>query len=115
MAIHLINIILALWYVWFGVFLIAICLPLRDSAVKMNRWYGIRFKKSFESEDNWYKINRYGALKLIFWAKVIIGAGVLILLTPLDGNRILIIFGSILPLLLLVPPIFETLRYANKL
>ena len=26
----------------------------------MNHLYGIRIKKSFESEDSWYKINEYG-------------------------------------------------------
>ena len=44
-----------------GFLVITVCIPLLNKKIGMNRWYGFRFRKSFESNEHWYEINRYGA------------------------------------------------------
>jgi len=47
---------------------IAVSMPLVKGKIKMNKWYGVRIRKSFVSGDNWLKINRYGGRALIYWS-----------------------------------------------
>jgi len=42
----------------------------------MNHIYGIRFKASFKSEENWYEINKYGAKCLMFASVPILTYGI---------------------------------------
>jgi len=37
-----------------------LAIPLIKEKVKMNHLYGVRFAKSFESEENWYRKNKKG-------------------------------------------------------
>ena len=62
-----------------GVIYIGLSLPLAFKKVGPNKYYGFRFKKSYMSEDLWFKINLYGAKCLIGWAVVVIGFGVWVL------------------------------------
>jgi hypothetical protein len=41
--------------------------------------------KAFESEENWYKINRYGAQRFIIWSVAIIISGIAIFLLQPQG------------------------------
>ncbi len=43
-----------------AVLIILLSIPLVRRKVGMNKLYGIKIKKAFESEENWYKINAYG-------------------------------------------------------
>jgi len=52
----------------FPTLIIFMSIPLYNGKVKMNKVFGVRFKKSFESEELWYKINRYGARQMIIWS-----------------------------------------------
>ena len=54
------NLIFGLTNILVGGLLLALSIPLIKGKVKMNYLYGVRFKKSFESEENWYALNRYG-------------------------------------------------------
>jgi hypothetical protein len=58
-----------------GVLIVAVCIPLLMRRIKMNRWYGFRIKKSFESEENWYEVNEMGARIFIVWSFLLILAG----------------------------------------
>ncbi len=40
--------------------IIGISIPLVLCKIPMNHIYGVRFSKSYESEDNWYEINITG-------------------------------------------------------
>ncbi len=62
------NVIIALTNISSGVIFIAFCIPLLKRKIKMNNWYNFRISKSFESENNWYDINAYGARKFIIWS-----------------------------------------------
>jgi len=62
-----------------GVIIILIAIPLYIGKVKMNGVYGFRIRKAFESEQNWYRINRYGAGALMLWAVVLMVVGIICL------------------------------------
>lgn len=104
------NTLLAITNIVVGVLIIALCMPLRKGKVRMNCWYGIRFRKSFESDEHWYKINSYGANRLIVWSIVIIGIGILTFFIPLGAGGIL----RLAPLILIIP-VIESWIFAKKL
>ena len=80
----------------------------------MNDWYGFRISKAFQSDQNWFDINEYGARKLIIWSIPIIFIGALCFFIPLS-NTISIILGAgpvvVFPLIAII----QTLQYAKKL
>lgn len=69
----------AITLVCLGIIVILVCVPLFRCKVKMNSFYGIRIRKAFESEENWYMINRYGAKVLMWWAVFIMIIGIVCL------------------------------------
>jgi hypothetical protein len=98
-----------------GALIIIFCIPLLMNKISMNQWYGIRFRKSFESTENWYKINKYGAGRMVLWSIDIIVISVAILFLPLHGNRTLrTILVFCIPLLIIIP-VIESWLYARKL
>jgi hypothetical protein len=110
-----INLILGFSYIFLAILLILVSIPLQRGAIGMNRFYGVRFKKSFESDDNWYKINKYSAGKIILWSWLLLAAGVVILLIPADDNDVLIGLMTFCPLVLLLPPVISGYRFARRL
>lgn len=52
-------------HVGLGILTIAFSLPLIFRKIPMNHAYGIRIRKAFVSDGNWYSINEYGG-KLFF-------------------------------------------------
>lgn len=81
------NIALGISNIFVGLLIIVICIPLVLGKVPMNNVYGIRFKKSFESEEFWYKINAYGGKLLIIWSIPLVFLGVVTFFLPLEGRR----------------------------
>ncbi len=110
-----INVINGFSNILAGLLIIAVCVPLLKGKIKMNRWYGIRLKKSFESEENWYKINRYGAQRMILWSLVIVAVGIaeLFIRPDVKGTFWYVISG--LPLMLIIIPAIESWVYAKRL
>jgi hypothetical protein len=106
-----INIILGLSHIFVGVLMIVVCIPLTKDRIGMNKLYGIRFKQSFESPENWYKINRYGGRRVIFWSKVLVAIGVLTLFLPLGEKGIVRL--AFAPFIYIVPAI-ESWLFARK-
>ena len=91
-----------------------ISMPMLKGKVPMNRWYGARFKKSFESEENWYRINAYSAKQLILWSIPLLLMGIVTLFLPLEGNPRLTQLVACAPLLICVPCLLSY-RFARKL
>jgi len=108
------NIFLGISNVSVGILMILLCVPLLKGRIGMNHWYGMRFKKSFQSEENWYRINRYGARKMILWSGVLVIIGVLTLFIPVGSKGVLPLAISSAPLIVIIPAI-ETWLYARKL
>jgi len=58
-----------------GAIFIAVSVPLVARMVPMNRWYGVRTRKAFASEENWYELNAYGGKLLVIHGAFLIVAG----------------------------------------
>ena len=54
------NVIFGLLDIVSGVLIIGISIPLVKRKIKMNRFYGFRIRKAFESDEIWYDLNAYG-------------------------------------------------------
>ncbi len=93
---------------------IIISYPLKKRKIKMNHAYGFRITKAFESDENWYKINEYGAEQLIKWSMLLLLIAILSFFIP-TGNEVLVIFSAFAPAIVIIPPIVNTFRYASTL
>lgn len=100
---------------------IVVSVPLMKGYVKMNGWYGIRIKKAFKSDENWYKINAYGGKRFIIWSLLLVITGVASFFIPVDPERgkdaEKLLAGLLLaaPALVMIPPIIEIMLYSRKL
>ncbi len=108
------SIIFGISHLSVAVLVILMAIPLLQRKVKMNRIYGVRFKKSFDSEENWYKINEYGARQLILWSIPLAMIGVLTFFLPLRENATLTNVVAFAPLILIIPG-FTSWLYATKI
>lgn len=70
-------IIIGISCVFTALVLVLVSIPLVRGRVAMNKTYGVRFPKAFESETNWYAINTYGGKQLILSSIGVAIAGVL--------------------------------------
>lgn len=52
---------LILLYVFGGILLILLAIPLYLGKVKPNPWYGFRIRKTLENPHIWYPVNKFGA------------------------------------------------------
>ncbi len=109
-----INLILGLSNVFCSALVIGLSLPLLRGKVKRNLFYGMRFAKSFESEELWCEINAYGARRMIFWSLVLLVIGGIAFFVPLEGHTLRTLLFAFAPMLYLIPTL-ETHRYARKL
>jgi hypothetical protein len=87
-------------------------IPLVRGEMPMNSYYGVRFKKSYESNENWYKINKYGGKQLLMWSMVLAFLGIVTIFLPVDQNNFFP--GLLAPLIILVPAV-TSYMYAQKL
>jgi len=109
-----INLVLGLTDILVGLIMILLAFPLKKGLIKMNWWYGFRFSESFKSDENWYKINKYGAKRLIFWAIPLLIFGLIAFIIPFYENFLYSLIFSFLPLIVLIPA-YECYLFAKKL
>ena len=109
------NIIFGIMYVFIGLLLIGISIPLKNGKVKMNHFYGVRLRRSYTSEKNWYLMNTYGGKQLLMWSAVLVITGMLIFLVPINGDVLLIVLFAFMPLILLLTPVLLIVRYSRTL
>ena len=100
----------AVTLVCLGFILIGVSLPLYLGKIKMNQVYGFRLGKAFESDENWYAINRYGAKALMCWSVVIMTVGIVCL--HIDPQNVLTV--AKFAFLSLLVPIAQTVWYARR-
>ncbi len=93
-----------------GIILILVSIPLLLEKIKMNRFYGFRIRKAFESEENWYRINKYGAKALICWSVVMMAIGIVCLFV--EPQHVLTIAN--VSFLTVLVPVVQTLYYAKR-
>jgi len=109
------NIIFGIMYVFIGLLLVGISIPLKNGKVEMNHFYGVRLRKSYTSEKNWYLMNTYGGRQLLIWSAVLVIIGMATFLVPFKGDVLLIVFFAFMPLIMLFIPVLLILRYSRTL
>ena len=102
----------AISHILTSLILIAVSIPLVFRKVGLNRWYGFRFSKSYESDELWYKINIYGGRQMIIWSIPLWLLGIGLLFIPIHGVWVPCL--ALAPLIVLVP-IYLSWRYARSL
>ena len=102
MAFHMVFI--GLMHISISLIICVLCIPLAKGKVPMNNVYGIRTKKALESDENWYKINKYGAKQLIIWSIVLALIGFVVLVIPVNND---FLYSLLLcaPLLYIIPAV----------
>jgi len=98
-----------------GLVTIAVCVPLLRGKIRRNGFYGIRIPKSFESDEVWFKINRYGAEQMIIWAAIMMAVGIGAMFLPLRDSQALASWFGITVVLSLLVPVFQIFRYSKQL
>jgi hypothetical protein len=101
----------AVTLVCLGFIVIAVSIPLYLGKIKMNYVYGFRIRKAFESVENWYSINRYGAKALMWWSVVIMVIGIACLY--IEPQHVLTVAKFAFISLLI--PVAQTVWYARRL
>ena len=86
----------------FIIFLLSI--PLAKGKVSRNYLYGIRTSKALESDENWYKINKYGARQLMIWSIPLALIGLAVIFIPIK-NDFLYTLSICAPLLYIIPAV----------
>ena len=107
------GLVIGLFNVLMGVLIIAVAYPLAREKVGMNHLYGVRVRQSFESEEKWYKINRYGGRQLMIWGAIIAALGAVAMFMDLESSWELLVIFLLVPLLVLIPAARSVL-YARK-
>lgn len=60
-----------------GVVMAALAVPLIMRAVPMNRFYGVRTRRAFASDDNWYALNAFGGVLFLIYGAALVIAGII--------------------------------------
>ena len=96
---------------------ILLSVPLVYRKIPMNRWYGFRFRKSFQSGECWFSINEYGGRQFILWSLPLIVTGAIKIFLPMDGLEDLMaaILGAGPLVVCTGVAIVRTLMFATKL
>ena len=112
------NTILGVLNIACGALFILIGIPLLMKKIPANNLYGFRLPKAFESEENWYEINRYGGRQMIQWSILLIFIGVLYFTFPMSesNSELKNALRAITPILICpVVAIVKTVLYARQL
>lgn len=66
----------ALTHIGIALLLGALSIPLIRRRVPMNKFYGVRFPQSFQSDEAWYRINAFGGKCLVVASLAILFVGI---------------------------------------
>ncbi|MEM9017250.1 MAG: SdpI family protein [Verrucomicrobiota bacterium] len=69
-----------------GITSILVGIPLWRRRVPMNRTYGIRMGKAFDSDEAWYAINEHGGKRLVIYGIPVLIAGITCFLIAEGGS-----------------------------
>jgi uncharacterized membrane protein len=104
---------LGAFYIFLGLVLVLVDIPLYFKLIGPNQFYGLKIPKAYQSEKNWYDLNKYCAKQGIMWGSFIVLLGLCCFL-PLSDDYWFYV-ALILPFLAVIPPIITILRYKNQL
>ena len=105
---------MGIMHIMAGLILTGLAVPLIARRIPMNRWYGVRVRKSFSSDANWYAINHMGGWWLLVAGMVLMVGGIVVLVDPLASETALILLG-LAPVVVVFLAIVPILLYARHL
>ena len=97
-----------------GLLCIGLAIPLMRGRVGRNPFYGIRFPQSFQSDDAWFAINRFGGRRLIVWSVPLVVIGIASFFLPLQSHTGLTLTLGFAPLIFIFIPVVEAWRFAQR-
>ena len=97
-----------------GLLCIGLSIPLVRGRIGRNGFYGVRFPESFQSDEAWYAINRFGGKRLIVWSIPLIAVGIVSFFLPLRSHVGLTLTLGFAPLAFIVIPAIESWRFARR-
>lgn len=109
-----INIFLSAVTLGCAALFIGLAIPLVRRKIKMNYFYGVRFKNSFVSDEAWYAINEYGGWQMIYWSIPIIIAGIVILFVDLEANPWVTFMLASSAGVLIIPGVIQSWRFSKR-
>ncbi|MEZ5405885.1 MAG: SdpI family protein [Verrucomicrobiia bacterium] len=108
-----------------NVFVALLCIvtsiPLLKCRVKRNRWYGMRIRKAFVSEENWKKVNEYGARAIIRSSVLILVMGLFLSIASFfinfsqTPNIVWFLIPTLLSVAFILGAIVQTLIWSRHL
>ncbi|MCH9647493.1 MAG: SdpI family protein [Deltaproteobacteria bacterium] len=111
----LLNLLFAASFVFAGLLVVAVSIPLFLGKVPRNRHYGVRIRKAFVSDANWYAINRHGSVLLMIFGGAVAAAGMASLFVSLEPPGWPLVMLILAPLILIGPVVVGIYRFARKL
>lgn len=99
----------------FGGLLILSSLPLITRVVPMNHIYGIRTRKAFASEANWYAINAYGGRLFALYGVALVAFGWLARDSAPPPTSVWSPVFTVGPLVLVLPVLLLINAYGKRL
>jgi hypothetical protein len=97
-----------------GLLCLGLALPLVRGRVRPNRLYGVRFPQSFQSDEAWFAINRFGGKRLAIWSAPLIVTGLACFFLPLQSHPRLTWVLGFAPLVFVLIPILQAWRFARR-
>ncbi len=97
-----------------GLLCIGLAIPLVRGQVRRNVLYGVRFPQSFQSDEAWFAINRFGGRRLIIWSVPLVVIGIASFFLPLQSHTGLALTLGFAPLIFLLIPVVESWRFARR-
>ena len=82
-----------------------LCWPLRNRRVPRDGVYGFKFRQALASDAHWYRINEYGARRMLPWSGLILAVGAVLVAFAVvaPGAELLCWCGPYIPAVLLLP------------
>jgi uncharacterized membrane protein len=97
-----------------GLLCLGLAIPLIRGLVRPNRLYGVRFPQSFQSDEAWFAINRFGGKRLAIWSIPLVVIGLVTFFLPLQKHPRLTWVLGFVPLVFVLIPILQTWRFARR-
>jgi hypothetical protein len=91
----------------------SLCIPLLLGKIRMNHWYGMRVSEAYRSNENWYRINFWGARCFIAWSIVLVLLSICILLSA-NLNQTIGKATAWFALIYFIP-VYQTWHFSKKL
>jgi hypothetical protein len=109
-----VAITIGLSWTFIGLLTTALCIPLVRGRVGRNPFYGIRFPQSFQSDEAWFAINRFGGKRMIIWSIPMIVIGIVSFFLPLQSRTLLTLTLGFAPLIFILIPAIEIWQFARR-